>query len=715
MGYATLGGEGLRGDRVVRFGPFELCLDTGELRKLGIRVRLQGKPFHILSALLEEPGHVVTREELRSRLWPADTFVDFESGLNTAVNRLRVALGDSAENPIYIETLARLGYRFIAPVTVSNARHESNAPHQLEAVRPQPPSVASEKAAVDSRHSVPTAPPKPRLALPSRRRLMIGSSAIVIMALTAASVFFRNGWSHPEPSFHQVTFRKGSVAEARFTPDGGNIIYSADWNGAGSRVFQADLVSPEARDLGFENAWLASLSPTAEMAVFVKPKNAQKMVLERVPLHGGAPRPISDRAEGADWAPDGTLCVVTEGNSASTVEFPAGRKIYTSSGWIASPRVSPRGSDVAFLEHPVKGDDAGQVVVVNSSGEAHVLSSGWASAVGLAWHPAGREVWFTAAGSGSNRSLMAVNLRGRVRQVATVPGDLQLKDIDPSGKVLIAHTTQHMTMLLGNLNEKSERDISWLDWSRAVAITRDGKAVLFDESGEGGGKQYRVYLYRTETHSAERLGEGRAMDLSDDGQWALTQSVSDPTKVTLVSVSAAQPKPISGRGLAYRWAKFFPTGKEILFAGNYPKQSPGIYRQGIADMKPTLVKSGLEFDDAIIDDNGRTAVGSDGSQIVVLDLSNGNTRSIKTQRFVWPTSFIDAQTILTRHQDNGSVVLETLNLTSGQLTSYRRYALPEMTGGSSHSLPLYVAKDLRTFVYSRMQSLSDLFAVSGWQ
>src|SRR3954451_11798921 len=139
MGYATLGGEGLRGKRVVRFGSFELCLDTGELRKLGIRVRLQGKPFHILSALLQEPGHVVTREELRSRLWPADTFVDFESGLNTAVNRLRVALGDSAENPIYIETLARLGYRFIAPVGVSNA------PNQLEIVRPlQPSTVASE-------------------------------------------------------------------------------------------------------------------------------------------------------------------------------------------------------------------------------------------------------------------------------------------------------------------------------------------------------------------------------------------------------------------------------------------------------------------------------------------------------------------------------------------------------------------------------------------
>jgi DNA-binding winged helix-turn-helix (wHTH) protein len=720
MGYATVGGEGLRGDRVVRFGPFELCLDTGELRKLGIRVRLQGKPFHILNALLEEPGHVVTREELRSRLWPADTFVDFESGLNTAVNRLRVALGDSAENPIYIETLARLGYRFIAPITVSNARnqpdagHQPNAPHYLEAVRPQPPSVAAELTAVDAGHSVPITPPNRRLALPSRRRLMIGSSAIVIMALAAASVFFRNGWSHPEPLFHQVTFRKGSVAEARFTPDGGNIIYSADWNGSGSRVYQADLVSPEARDLGFENAWLASLSPTAEMAVFVKPKSAEKMVLERVPLHGGAPRPIADRAEGADWAPDGTLCVVTQGNLAWSVEFPAGRKIYTSSGWISSPRVSPHGNDVAFLEHPVQGDDAGQVVVVNSSGKAHILSSGWGSAVGLAWHPAGREVWFTAARSGANRSLMAVDLRGRVRQVATVPGDLQLKDIASSGKVLIAHTTQHMTMFLGNLNEKSERDISWLDWSRAVAITRDGKSVLFDESGEGGGKQYSVYLYRTETHSAERLGEGRALDLSDDGQWALTQNVSDATKLTLISVSAAQPKPVSGRGLAYHWAKFFPGGKEILFAGSYPKQTPGIYRQRVTDANPTLVKNGLELDNAIIDGSGRSAVACDRSEIVVLDLSNGNTRSIKTPQCLSPAAFVDAQTIVATHRDSGLIVLDLLNLTTGQLTPYRRYTPPELIGGSYY-LHLYIAKDLQNFVYSRMQSLSDLFAVSGWQ
>src|SRR5215510_10622651 len=101
---------------VVQFGIFELNRRAAELRKHGTRIRLQPKSMQILCALLERPGEIVTRDELKARLWPGDTFVDFESGLNTAVNRLRLALGDSAENPRYIETLARTGYRFVFPV-----------------------------------------------------------------------------------------------------------------------------------------------------------------------------------------------------------------------------------------------------------------------------------------------------------------------------------------------------------------------------------------------------------------------------------------------------------------------------------------------------------------------------------------------------------------------------------------------------------------------
>ncbi len=104
--------------RLVRFGVFELDLRSGELRKSGARLNLQQQPLQLLSVLLEQPGELVTREELRKRLWPDDTFVDFEHGLNAAVKRLRDTLGDSADSPRFVETVPRRGYRFIAPASV---------------------------------------------------------------------------------------------------------------------------------------------------------------------------------------------------------------------------------------------------------------------------------------------------------------------------------------------------------------------------------------------------------------------------------------------------------------------------------------------------------------------------------------------------------------------------------------------------------------------
>jgi cholera toxin transcriptional activator len=102
--------------KIARFGVFELDLSTGELRRNGVKLRLQGQPVQVLALLLERAGEVVTRDELRQELWPSDTFVDFDHSLNTAINKVREALGDSASSPRYVETLARRGYRFIAPV-----------------------------------------------------------------------------------------------------------------------------------------------------------------------------------------------------------------------------------------------------------------------------------------------------------------------------------------------------------------------------------------------------------------------------------------------------------------------------------------------------------------------------------------------------------------------------------------------------------------------
>src|SRR5246500_1953302 len=116
----------------LRFGVFELDLRSGELRKHGLRVRLQEQPFRLLEMLLEHPGEVVTREELQKRLWPADTFVDFDHGLNKAINKIREALGDSAETPRFVETVARRGYRFIADVAVLDEEASRNAPEPAQ-------------------------------------------------------------------------------------------------------------------------------------------------------------------------------------------------------------------------------------------------------------------------------------------------------------------------------------------------------------------------------------------------------------------------------------------------------------------------------------------------------------------------------------------------------------------------------------------------------
>src|SRR5437763_4367191 len=107
---------------IQRFGTFEVDVRSGELRRQGLRIKLQEQPFHVLTVLLQRPGEVVTREELRSQIWPQDTFVDFDNSLNTAINKLRESLGDSADNPRFIETLPRRGYRFLLPISADGLK-----------------------------------------------------------------------------------------------------------------------------------------------------------------------------------------------------------------------------------------------------------------------------------------------------------------------------------------------------------------------------------------------------------------------------------------------------------------------------------------------------------------------------------------------------------------------------------------------------------------
>jgi len=172
--------------RLLRFGVFEVDLAAGELRKNGARIRLQEQPFQVLAALLQNAGQVVTRDELRERIWPADTFVDFDHSLNTAVNKIRESLGDSASSPRFVETLARRGYRFIAPVDRIAAAATTSA---------QP--GAQDNAL---RQNDPATPPKaeialhPELHVPIPRRGLVRALFALIQVMYL--IFYLSGLAH---------------------------------------------------------------------------------------------------------------------------------------------------------------------------------------------------------------------------------------------------------------------------------------------------------------------------------------------------------------------------------------------------------------------------------------------------------------------------------------------------------------------------------------
>ena len=167
--------------RVARFGVFELDLTAGELRKGGVKLRLQEQPFQVLALLLERAGDLVTREELQQKLWPSDTFVDFDHSLNTAINKVREALGDSASSPRYVETLARRGYRFIAPVQADAPRESSPgaavvANAEVTAASPDPPAALHPELDV----------PIPRRAI---TRGLFGLIQVMYLAFYLAALF----------------------------------------------------------------------------------------------------------------------------------------------------------------------------------------------------------------------------------------------------------------------------------------------------------------------------------------------------------------------------------------------------------------------------------------------------------------------------------------------------------------------------------------------
>jgi hypothetical protein len=393
-----------------------------------------------------------------------------------------------------------------------------------------------------------------------RGLVLPAAAALIVIAALAGLYFGQQMAKSLPPSFHLLTFRRGTILSARFAPDGQTIVYGAAWDGNAVEVFSTRPEGPDSRALGFPDAEILSVSSTGEMAISVKRRSLGTFVssgtLARASLAGGAFREILEDVQQADWGRDGsTLATVREVAGRSRLEFPAGKTLYETAGWISHPRISPKGDLVAFIDHPVQADDGGAVAVVDLAGKKRTLASGWLSIMGLAWPPKGGEIWFTATRVGVARALYAVSLNGKQRVVSRLAGTLTLDDISRDGRVLVTRDSARRGMMALAPGEKTERDLSWLDRSLVRDFSPDGRTILFLESGEGAGATYAMYIRKTDGAPAIKIGEGSAAGLSPDGKWALSiASQTSAPQLILYPTGTGEPRRLERQGINYQTA-----------------------------------------------------------------------------------------------------------------------------------------------------------------
>ena len=582
--------------------------------------------------------------------------------------------------------------------------------------------AAQGPAASGSVSTVPPALPK----VPARgglRPYAIAAAAMALLAGLALGWFLHASQSRTvPPTYQQLTFRRGTVRSARFTPNGQSVVYGAAWEGKPTELFITSPESPQSRSLERHGEELMSISSTGDIALLtnvnVTGTYTQSGTLARMPINGGDPREILEGVQWADWSPDGKqLAIVRDMGGKNRLEFPIGKVIHETPGWISHPRVSPDGTHVAFLEHPQVGDDSGGVHVVDLQGKDKDLADDFLSVEGLAWAPGGKEIWFAGSTTGGNaRSLNAVALSGHKRIVARVPAALQLEDIWQDGKVLLSRQSWRRELSGLTSAETKEVDFSWLDYSFPAELSSDGKRLLFDEEGSGGGAGYSVYLRKTAEDSAVRLGDGESVTLSPDGKWVLALTMTSPAQLILLPSGAGDAQQITHDSLYHSWARWLPDSQGIVFTAKQEGHGARIYLQKSIAASPTPISP--EGIDPLV-----LTLAPDGSQVAgvgpddnayLYSLTGGPAKTVpgflpSEQPIEWSA---DGKALYVYRPGEFPAKVYQLDLATGKRTLWRSLA-PADPAGVSQIGPIVMTPDGASYIYGYHRTLSDLYLVEG--
>ena len=560
------------------------------------------------------------------------------------------------------------------------------------------------------------------------RRLWIGLAA----GLSGALLMFGLGWwvgragSHaPLAEYQQITFRTGTIGNARFTPDG-SMVYSAAWEGGPKQLYMSRADDPGARELGMKDAELLSISKGGELAIRLNTVYfggySREGTLARVPLSGGTPREVLDHVQDAEWAANGeSLAIVRRvpENGHWRLEYPVGKVLFDSINWISNPRISPDGKWVAFADHEnTGGDDEGSVAIISSDGsdnnKERKLSSGWLSLQGILWSPSGDEVWFTSTSNGSSENPSAVTLAGKRRLLTNVPGGMWLEDLRNGIALMVTHQARLgiRGMAPGG---KEEHELGWFGWSLLRDLSRDGRKVLFEEEGEGGGPNYTVFVRDTDGSPPARLGTGVGEAISPDSKWVVIK----PAKggpLSVVPTGAGESRQLTRDAVSYDSIRWLPDGKHLLAVGIEAGHGARDYLIDLSngESKP-VTPEGITGVNLSPDGKYTTVSGPDAKR-GIWPLDGGGLRLIPgldaNYRVTgWSPDGGSVYVISSRRTESIARVYR-VNIVTGKMEFWKAFGAEVAAAGGGVNGPIF-SPDGTAYAYVYSRSLSQVYMVTG--
>jgi hypothetical protein len=433
------------------------------------------------------------------------------------------------------------------------------------------------------------------------RRLM---AAFAVAAVSLATAFAVVRTREDDADLGNVsivrnTFEQEFIFNARWLSDGKTIIYSAGKRGelgaslmpgrmaaANSRLYVIRPDYPVPQPFGPDSAHLLAVSSAGELALLTHPRYINHRLfagtLARMPAGGGAAREILENVQEADWSPDGSELAVTRSvGDRDQLEFPVGRVLYRSGigGYLSDPRVSPGGDVVVLVDHPIRYDDRGSVMLVDTGGTVTAIAPDFWGVEGMAWHADGRSVLFSGVEVAGAYRVHRAGIGMKPQPLLPTTGDLTLHDESAAGLWLVTRDDQPRRLIVRPPGATSVLDMSWLDGSIHPRISRDGELFAFTDQSVTGGPNYSVMVRKTDGSAAIRLGEGNAEAISPDKRWVVGALPTAPKQYRLYPTGAGESRSLTWAGLeSVSQVDFFPDGSSLFVCGNEKGKSPRCYR-----------------------------------------------------------------------------------------------------------------------------------------